>query len=78
LRIVYRQGLWIVGIGLAVGLAASYGVAHLMRSLIGVSPGDPATYAGVSATLAAIAMLACYVPARRAMYVEPMKALRME
>ncbi len=78
LRIVYRQGLWIVGIGLVVGLAASYGAAHLLRSVIGVSPGDPATYGIVTAVLAAIAMLACYVPARRAMYVEPMKALRME
>jgi len=76
LRIVYRQGLWIVGIGLAVGLAASFGVAKLLHSLITVSAADPATYVGVSATLAAIAMLACYVPARRAMYVEPMKALR--
>ncbi len=78
LRIVYRQGLWIVGIGLAVGLAASYGAAHLLRSVIGVSPGDPATYGAVTALLAAVALLACYVPARRAMYVEPMKALRQE
>jgi putative ABC transport system permease protein len=76
LRIVYRQGMWIVGIGLALGLAASFGVAHLLHSLIVVSLVDPATYVGVSLTLAAIAMLACYVPARRAMYVEPMKALR--
>ena len=78
LRIVYKQGLWIVGIGLAVGLAASFGVAHLLRSMIVVSPGDPMTYLGVSALLAAIAMLACYIPARRAMQVEPMQALRME
>ena len=78
LRIVYRQGLWIVGIGLALGLGASFGVAHLLRSLIVVSPGDPVTYVGVSALLAAIAMLACYIPARRAMLVEPMRALRME
>ena len=78
LRIVYRQGLWIVGIGLVVGLAASYGAAHLLRSAIGVSPADPATYGIVTALLAAIALLACYVPAHRAMYVEPMKALRQE
>jgi ABC-type antimicrobial peptide transport system permease subunit len=78
LRIVYKQGLWIVGIGLAVGLGASFGVAHLLRSMIVVSPGDPMTYVGVSALLAAIAMLACYIPARRAMRVEPMQALRME
>ncbi|MFZ0690220.1 MAG: ABC transporter permease [Acidobacteriaceae bacterium] len=78
LRIVYKQGLWIVGIGLAVGLGASFGVAHLLRSMIVVSPGDPMTYLGVSALLAGIAMLACYIPARRAMRVEPMQALRME
>jgi ABC-type antimicrobial peptide transport system permease subunit len=78
LKIVYKQGMWIVGIGLAVGLAASFGIAHLLHSLIVVSPADPATYLGVSAMLAAIAMLACYIPARRAMYVEPMKALRMD
>ena len=76
LRIVYRQGMWIVGIGLALGLAASFGIAQLLHSLIVVSPADPATYVGVSAMLAAIAMLACYIPARRAMYVEPMQALR--
>ena len=76
LRIVYRQGLWIVGIGVAVGLAASFAIAHLLSSMITVSPADPATYLGVSLTLAAIALLACYVPARRAMYVEPMRALR--
>jgi len=76
LRLVYRQGLWIVGIGLAVGLAASFGAAHLVRSMIAVSSTDPLTYCGVSGILAAIALLACYVPARRAMYVEPMKALR--
>jgi predicted permease len=76
LKIVYKQGMWIVGIGLAVGLAASFGIAHLLHSLIVVSPADPATYLGVSAMLAAIAMLACYIPARRAMYVEPMRALR--
>jgi predicted permease len=76
LRLVYRQGLWVVGIGLAVGLAASFGAAHLVRSMIAVSATDPATYLAVTAALAAIALLACYVPARRAMYVEPMKALR--
>lgn len=76
LRMVYRQGLWIVGLGLAVGLAASLGVAHLLRSMIVVSATDPATFVAVPALLGTIALLACYVPARRAMAVEPMKALR--
>ncbi|MGB8480880.1 MAG: ABC transporter permease [Acidobacteriaceae bacterium] len=78
LRMVYRQGLRIVGIGLAVGLAASFAAAHLMRSFIVVSATDPATYLGVSAILVTIALLACYIPARRAMGVDPMQALRSE
>jgi predicted permease len=78
LRMVYRQGLWIVGIGLAVGLAASFGAAHLLRSVITVSATDPVTYVTVPVVLAAVALLACYVPARRAMRVEPMQALRTE
>jgi predicted permease len=78
LRMVYRQGLWIVGIGLAMGLAASFGAAHVLRSVIEVSTTDPVTFVMVPAVLAAIALLACYVPARRAMCVEPMQALRME
>jgi predicted permease len=78
LKIVYRQGLWIVGIGLVLGLAGAFATAHLLGSMIVVSATDPATYLSVSAILAAIAMLACYIPARRAMHVEPMKALRAE
>ncbi|HVT96555.1 MAG TPA: ABC transporter permease [Acidobacteriaceae bacterium] len=78
LRLIYRQGLWIVGIGLAVGLAASLGAAHLVRGMIAVSATDPVTYVVISGTLAGIALLACYVPARRAMNVEPMRALRDE
>lgn len=78
LRMVYRQGLWIVGIGVAVGLAASFGVAHVLRSFIPVSATDPATFVTVPAVLAAIALAACYLPARRAMRVDPMQALRQE
>ena len=78
LRMVYRQGLWIVGIGLALGLGASFAVSHLLRSMIAVSATDPLTYIAVPAILAAIALLACYLPARRAMRVEPMSALRTE
>ena len=78
LKMVYRQGLWIVWIGLAVGLTAAFAVTHLMRSFIVVSATDPATYLGVSAILMAIALVACYIPARRAMRVDPMQALRQE
>ncbi|HZC43089.1 MAG TPA: hypothetical protein VE195_02880, partial [Acidobacteriaceae bacterium] len=66
------------GIGLAVGLTAAFAVTHLMRSFIVVSATDPATYLGVSAILMAIALVACYIPARRAMRVDPMQALRQE
>jgi predicted permease len=78
LKIVYRQGMWIVGIGLTLGLAGAFAAARLLSSMIVVSATDPATYVSVSATLAAIALLACYIPARRAMHVEPMQALRSE
>jgi predicted permease len=78
LRMIYKQGLWIVGIGLAVGLAASFGVAHLLGSMIIVSATDPITYISVPALLAAIALLACYIPARRAMRTEPSEALRTQ
>ncbi|MGC2638820.1 MAG: ABC transporter permease [Acidobacteriaceae bacterium] len=78
LSMVYRQGLWIVGIGLVVGLAASFGAAHLIRSMITVSAADPATFVSVPAVLAMIALLACYIPARRATRTEPMEALRTQ
>ncbi len=78
LKMVYRQGLWIVGIGLAAGLAATFAVARLLHSFIVVSATDPSIYIGVSAMLATIALLACYIPARRAMRVDPMQALRSE
>jgi len=78
LRMVYRQGLWIVGIGVGVGLAASFGAARLLRSMIAVSAMDPVTYATVATILTGIALAACYLPARRAMRVDPMQALRQE
>jgi predicted permease len=78
LKIVYKQGLWIVGIGLALGLTGAFAAAQLLRSMIVVSATDSAAYLSVSAILAAIAMLACYIPARRAMNVEPVQALRVE
>jgi macrolide transport system ATP-binding/permease protein len=78
LRMVFVHGLWIVGIGLAVGLGASLGAARLLRSMITVSAVDPATFVVVPALLAAIALLACWIPARRATRTEPMEALRVQ
>jgi predicted permease len=76
LRLVYRQGFWIAGIGLTLGLAAAFAVAHLLASMIVVSATDPTTYLGISAIMIAVVLTACYVPARRAASVEPMAALR--
>jgi predicted permease len=78
LRMVYKQGLWIVGTGLVFGLTAGLLVSHLLRNMIVVSATDPVTYLSVSAILLITALLACYIPARRAMRIEPMQALRAE
>jgi putative ABC transport system permease protein len=78
-RMFVRHGLMLTGIGVACGLAASVAVTRLMASLLfGVSPVDPATYLAVSAVLVAAALLAAYVPARKATAIEPVEALRAE
>ncbi|MGD2217371.1 MAG: ABC transporter permease [Gemmatimonadales bacterium] len=76
---VLRQGLLLAVIGVALGLAAAYGLTRLMTGLLfGVSPLDPLTYAIVAVSLTAVALLASYLPARRAAAVDPMDALRAE
>lgn len=78
-KLVFNQGMLPLGIGLAIGLAASFGVNRLLASeLVRVSPGDPVTLAIVSAVLLLSATLGCMVPARRAMRVDPLVALRHE
>jgi ABC-type antimicrobial peptide transport system permease subunit len=78
-RMVLRQGLWLTLSGVAIGLAASVGLARAMaRLLYGISPTDPVTYAAVSLLWLAVAMAACYFPARRAAHVDPTVALRYE
>ena len=79
LRQVIRQGLVLAASGVAVGLGLALGVTHLLASfLYGVSPFDPVTFVGVSLLLALVAVVACYVPARRATRVNPIEALRAE
>jgi predicted permease len=78
LRMILGQGIVIVGAGLTIGLAAAFSAAHVVRNFVTVSATDPLTYLIVSATLTLVAVLACYIPARRATKVDPMAALRYE
>jgi putative ABC transport system permease protein len=79
LRLVMGQGARMALAGIALGAAAALGLTRLMRSLLfGVSAADPLTFAAVAILLVAVALAACYVPARRAMRVDPMTALRHE
>jgi len=79
LRLVVRQGMTLAIIGIAAGLAGAFALSRVMSALLfGVSSRDAVTFAAVPAILAAIALLACYIPARRAIKVDPMVALRYE
>jgi putative ABC transport system permease protein len=79
LGIVIFEGLRLVGIGVALGIAAAVAVTRLMSSLLfNVSTVDPLTFVGVTLLLTFVSLAACYIPARRAMRVDPMVALRYE
>jgi predicted permease len=79
LRIVAGQGASVALIGITLGLAASFGLTRIMSSMLfGVSATDPLTFAAVVVMLLAVALVACWIPARRAMRVDPMVALRHE
>ena len=73
------EGVRLVGIGVAIGLILAIASTHLLvRALFGLSPLDPPTFSGVAALLATIAIVACWLPARKASRVDPMEALRYE
>jgi putative ABC transport system permease protein len=79
LRLVLGQGARSVAAGVLLGLAGSFALTRTMESLLfGVSAADPVTFVGVALLLSSIALLACYIPARRASEVDPMVALRHE
>ena len=77
LKLVLRQGMTIAAIGLVLGVAGAFGLSRVTRSLLfGVSPTDPATYAVVGVSIIGVALLACLIPANRAMRVDPLVAIR--
>jgi putative ABC transport system permease protein len=79
LGMVIGQGLTLAAVGVAVGIGAGIGLTRWIASMVyGVSARDPATFAAVSILLLLVALAACYIPARRAMRVDPLVALRYE
>jgi ABC-type antimicrobial peptide transport system permease subunit len=79
IAMMLRQGMRLLGVGLVIGFLASLAASRVLRSvLFEINPTDPLTYAGVALLLAAVALLACWIPARRASRVDPMITLRSE
>ena len=79
LKLILRESMRLPAIGLAIGLLVALGVTRVLAHLVfEVSTTDPLTYAGVGALLTLVALVACWLPARRAMRLDPLEALRHE
>src|SRR5262249_56724354 len=79
IKMILLQGVRIAAMGVAIGIIAAFGLTrYIEKMLFDVAPGDPATLAAVAFVLTLVALLACYIPARRCVRVDPMIALRYD
>jgi putative ABC transport system permease protein len=79
LLLVLKQGLWLTVLGVVIGLGAAFALTRLLSGLLfGVQAVDVSTFTTISLLLVAVSLLACYLPARRAMRIDPLQALRYE